>query len=168
MTNHRFDLDIDPGPIETDYDPSGAMLSLIDSIAALEGLEFRFWCAKTLATNMSSVIPLADAEDVVLHVVAAALEQGAPTDGAYFVHVDRRQNLVAVQHDDDVFPPEEFDRVIFAAIDLPDEQARQIALRQLTLTTALDKDYDVLASALTMFKTWLQAVEAPVAVSPAC
>ena len=137
----KFDLNIDPGPIDPTYQPSGNMLATINAIAGLEDISFRFWAAKTLYVNMSSVFPCGDAEEVVMFVVDDAIEEGEPTDGAYQLILDDAGYVGGVGYEDEApDQPCEYDRLIFEIVRQSDAAARRAGLIELATLSAITEE----------------------------
>lgn len=137
----NIDLNIDPGPIDPTYQPSGDMLATINAIAGLEDITFRFWAAKTLHVNMSSVFPCDDAEAVVTFVVDDAIEEGEPTDGAYQLIIDDAGYICGVGYEDlDPQEPCEYDRLIFEIARQPDAAARRAGLIEVATLSAITEE----------------------------
>jgi hypothetical protein len=142
MTLHsKFDLDVDPGPIDVTYSPSEDMLATIEGIAEHDDLSFRFWAAQTLFVNMTMVTPCGDAEEVVTFIVDDAIEEGEPTDGAYQLILDDAGHIVGVGYDDEVVhEPCECDQLIFEIVRQVDVTARYAGLVQLATLSAVTEE----------------------------
>lgn len=151
----KFDLDIDPGPVEATYTPSADMLETIDAIAALEDVAFRFWAASTVFTNMSSITPCRDAEDVVMFVVNDAIEDGDPTDGHYQLILDDTGQIAGVAHEDETpDEPCEYDRLIFEIVRQAEAADRRSGLAELATLSAITEENDGNCERLTECRYW--------------
>jgi uncharacterized protein YqfA (UPF0365 family) len=132
----KFDLDIDPGPINATYSPSEAMLETIHAIAQIADLPFRFWAAKTLFVNMSTLTPCSDAEEVVISVVGLAIKKGQPTDSQHQIVLDDVGQLQGVVSEDQLDEPEEFDVITFEIVNQPTVEVRKAELVRLAVCSA--------------------------------
>lgn len=154
----RFDVGIDPGPIDATYSPSDDMLATIDAIAGLEDIAFRFWAAKTLYVNMSSVFPCDDAEEVVTFVVDDAIEEGEPTDGAYQLILDDAGYIGGVGYEDEApDQPRDDDRLIFEIVRQPDAAARRAGLIELATLSAITEENAGRGDRLVACRFWTAA-----------
>ena len=137
-TSTKFDLDVDPGPIDPTYTPSEKMLVTINNIANHDDIAFRFWAAMTLYVNMSTLFPCADAEDVVVFVVDDAVEEGEPTDSNYGLVVGENGQISGVSSAEfDADEPDEDERLVFEIMRQPEASARRAALIDLATRSAI-------------------------------
>lgn len=154
----RFDVGIDPGPIDATYTPTPDMLATIDAIAALDDIAFRFWAAKTVFMNLSSVFPCDDAEEVVTFVVNEAIENGGPTDGHYQLILDSAGYIEGVRYEDDAPNlPCEYDRLIFEIVRQPAASDRRTGLIELATLSALTEQNANLERGLEECRYWAAA-----------
>lgn len=154
----KFETDVPFGPIDATYSPSERMRQTINGIAELEGLPFRFWAAKTLYVNLSSIAPCQDAEQVVFSVVDAAVAGDEPTDGAYQIVFDETGNLAGVAHEDDddqeASKPEEVDRLIYEIIRQSSVADRRDALTELATLCAISSENEAVGDRLNESRFW--------------
>lgn len=139
-TASKFDFDVDPGHLDVSYRPTSGLRAVINAIARLDDIEFRFWAAMTLYVNMSSVFPCADAEDVVISVLSDALERGTPPDHSYAL-VMEHGHIAGVAHDSGTaFEPDEDDQMIFNIVAQSDVEKRSEDLVKLAASAAITEE----------------------------
>lgn len=141
------------------YDCSLKMVRLIKAVAEHPDLDFRLWAGMTILINLDVGDPAADAEDVAIDVVSSCL-----ISGAYLDHLDDEFDLM--MQPDGTVTDVDYDAVygediraaaLLALMKSPDLQARQLALRELAMSTANEADVEVTAVALLRVADWISA-----------
>lgn len=150
-----FDIDVPFGLIDADYNASDVLVDVLIEVADLDDLQFRFWCAMVMATNLSTLTPCDDAEQVVVDVIGEAFAYDGPIDQSYRPVLDASGQMAGVLNDaGDQHPADDWEALCFAIASLTDVDARASALVELAEVCALTEANEAKTDPITTHSLW--------------